>query len=96
MLTGAFSLDDFLAVEIHDDDEEFDDDFSWFNPTKYLELHGSPPDGYITKIGTEVIIHIKPEFNTTEIIENIKKDFGIIDNKRITTIKVEEISKDIQ
>lgn len=53
-------------------------------------LHGEV-DGYITNVGTEVTIHIKPEFNTKENIDRIKGEFGLTENnKRVTKIIIEE------
>lgn len=96
--TGVFSVANISVAnrcypffKAHEENDDFDDDvISWIeNENKNIRKNMN--DGYVTNVGTEITIHIKPQLNNEHNIELIKKVFNITkNNKRVTKVIIVE------
>lgn len=88
--TGAFSLNGMTVQKAHSETDNCNDDVI-SRLDEIGELFFSFMDGYVTNIGNEVTIHIKPEHNTTANINYIKGIFGLAEKYGVSKIAVEEL-----
>ncbi len=89
--TATFAILKHSYYHWHRESDEFDDDVLPRLTEREKKLQHGEIDGYVTNVGTEITIHIKPELNTETNIERIKKDFGLTENnKRITKVIIVE------
>ena len=89
--TGAIGMNDRAVQLTHDRNNRFDDDvFSWFDK-KEKKLIGHTGLTYVSNIGTEATIHIKPRHNKPKYIAYIKDYFNLYDIYGITKVQIKEM-----
>ena len=88
--TGVFSINGMTVQKAHSETDNYNDDV-----VSRLDKIGEPfcsfSDGYVTNVGTETVIHIKPEHNTADNINYIKEIFGLTENNGVSKVAVEEL-----
>ncbi len=91
--TGVYGLNGRSVRRVHDENDAFDDDvFSWVDK-KNKKLLGRTKMIYVSNIGSEATIHLKPKLNTPYNISLIKDEFGLHDIFGVTKVNVEELTK---
>lgn len=93
--TGIFTVNGAAAQKFHDTNNNYDDDVVSEKDVRQLLLNNDI-DGYVSNIGTEVTIHIKPELKTEANIEFIKTIFGLYKKHGVTKVTIEETGLSLQ